>query len=307
MTHIAAPGIYPAVDIDVYHSQACCDGVSVSSTGLKMMLKPSCPAKFWSQSDMNPNRVPRKEKSVFSFGKAAHALALGEPDFHRSFIISPFDDFKTKDARAWRDEQTRQVLKADDFETVCAMADALRASPQLHGAFSNGRPEVTAIIKDAETGIYLKARPDWYPNDLTTNFIEEFKTTASADEDEFAYGAFDYGYHIQAALCLDVVAGATGEVPLGIAHIIQEKTAPYIAELRMFSNEQLMFGRLLYRRALRVLANCIETGVWPGYTTSPQYINTPYRVMKEMENFSDNNDAGTPADEHSASEYASTL
>jgi hypothetical protein len=285
MTPIKEPGIYD-IDIDVYHTQACCDGPSVSSSGLRSLLS-TCPAKFYAYSDLNPKPFKSPDRPALSLGRAAHALVLGEPEFNKKFVLSPYDDFRSKEAREWRDAQTRQVIKNEDFLIVCDMADAQRTSPQVAEALTDGKPEQSIIWQDPATGVYLKTRPDWLPNDITRRFVCEYKTALTIEPRKLGRDVFNYGYHLQAAMMLDTLQMVTGRKPLGIGHIVQEKDPPYLAELRLFTSEQLDYGRLYYRKALRLFARCLETKTWPSYTTEPQYFDTPAYVIREMENFDD--------------------
>ena len=292
MTPIDKPGVYE-IDIDLYHTQACCIGPSISSSGLRKLIH-ECPAKYWAFSDLNPAGLKDEGSNAFAFGRAAHALVLGEPEFNSKFIISPFDDFRTKEARAWRDEQTKQVVKAEEMETVKAMAAAQLASPQVARAFEMGKPELSLIWPDAETGIWMKSRPDWLPDRPSLRFLIEYKTCVSIEPHKLSLDVFKYGYEMQAAMALDAVEIVMGKKPLGLAHVVQEKEPPYLCDLRMFTPEQIAYGRLQYRKALRIFAHCIATATWPAYTTEPQFFETPYSTQKAMEYMNDaaNSDPG---------------
>lgn len=291
---VGTDGLYE-IDIDVYHSQACCVGPSVSSSGLRAILR-ECPAIFYATSDLNPNRFEDVPSTPFAFGRAAHALVLGEPEFNKKFIVSPYDDFRSKVAQAWRDQQEicgLQVLKAADFKIVEAMAAAQKSSPEVARAFSDGSPELSLIWKDDETGIWLKARPDWLPTLPDFRFTCEYKTCVSIHHVKLSYDVFKYGYEMQAAMALDGIAAVLKIRPFGIAHVVQEKTPPYLAELRCFNADQIQWGRRQYRKALRIFAHCLERNEWPGYTTIPWVFHTPFSVQKEMESFSDDGNSNT--------------
>lgn len=302
MEKIGANGIYGDLSIEDYHAQ-CCAGPSVSASGLKEIV--NCPVKFWAFSDLNPNRFPKEETRALEIGRAAHALTLGEPEFNKHFIVSPYDDFRTKEARIWRDGQTQTVIKASDFAEVELMALGLRRSPQVLRAFTNGKPEQSIIWKDEETGVWLKSRPDWLPNDPTKEFLADYKTCRTIEPYALSNHVFEYGYHIQAAMQIDAVATVMQIKPLGIAHVCQEKDAPYLAELRMFTPEQIDIGRLYYRKAVRKFAECLSAGKWPGYTESPEFFSTPYRVALKAEGIDDGYASQKPANDrkHTAGEY----
>lgn len=288
------PGVYQ-IDMETYHGD-CCAGPSVSASVLSRMLN-ECPAKVWETSCLNPHRIPEKVKPDFDVGRAVHALVLGEPEFAKYFVIAPYDDFRTKEAREWKAQETRTVIRSVGttqsigFDQILAMAEAQRRSPQVGRAFVEGKPEQSLIWLDAETGIWLKARPDWLPNNPKMRPLVDYKTCRSIEPRKMGVDAFAYGYHIQAAMQIDGARAVLGIDPMGIAHVVQEKTIPYLAELRMFDADSIEFGRREYRRALRLFAECWkfhkegypERNAWPGYTAKPEYFQIPYYILKQME------------------------
>lgn len=303
VTKITAAGRY-ALSIDAYHHDPkLCDGPSISASGLKQIA--DCPAKYWAFSPLNPKRIARKDSKALDLGRAAHALVLGEPEFACHFIISPFDSFQPKAAREWRDAQTLTILKEEDFETVRAMAAAQQASPVVMQSFEKGDAEISLIWKDKETGVWLKSRPDWLPHDPTQRFLVDYKSALTIEPRRLSSDAFKFGYHVQAAMQMDAVKIVLGvRNPLGIAHVVQEKDPPHLADMRMFQPEQLDFGRLIYRKALRTFADCLASGKWPAYTAEPQYFETPAWISRAMEGMDDDDygDGGTPK-RHSVGEY----
>lgn len=302
---ITAPSLYN-IPIDSYHHDPnLCDGPSISASGLKQIVE--CPAKYWAFSPYNPRRFEKKETKALDLGRAAHALVLGEPEFAKHFIISPHDEFRTKEAREWRDaslDMGLTVLKASDFDVVQAMAKAQRASPVVMQAFEGGKPEQSLIWRDDETGVWLKARPDWLPDNPATAFVVDYKTALTIEPRKLSIDAFKYGYHIQAAMQMDGVRQIFGVSGLGIAHVVQEKDPPWLPDLRMFSPEALDYGRLLYRSGLRTFAKCLNAGKWPAYTECPQYFETPTWIARQMEEFDNGDDGyGKQSNSYSPADY----
>lgn len=306
---IDKPGEYPALTMEEYHSDICA-GPSISASRLHTLIA-ECPAIFWETSILNPSRVEEKTTKAFDIGRASHALCLGEPQFYSYFVISPYDDFRKKEAQEWRNAQTKTVLKAAEFDTVLAMADAQRRSPQVARAFVDGRPEISLIFQDKETGIWLKSRPDWLPDDPASRPLTQYKTCRSIEPRKLSLDAFSYGYHIGAALELDAVQAVLGVKPIGICHVVQDKSVPYLAELRMFDGDGIEFGRREYRRALRLFAKCWEKHLagkpereaWPGFTDTPQYFDVPYYIRQKMENPENGNDGSYQSAERQRREY----
>lgn len=307
---ITAPGIYD-IDIELYHSQKCCDGPSISSSGLRVIDR-ECPARFWAYSDLNPKRFEKETKAVFAFGRAAHALMLGEPAFEKRFMVAPHEQFNSNPGKAWHTEwklrvelgdETRDLVRPSQLVVVKDMVAAQRSSPECARAFIEGEPEKSILWKDNETGVWVKSRPDWLPHKPAERFITEYKTAETIQPRKLSFNVFMYGYEMQAAMVLDGIEIVTGVEPLGFAHVVQEKDPPYIAELKMFTPEQLDYGRLEYRRALRKFADCLATGKWPGWTHGPSYYDTPYSITKAMENF-DDGQRGEGTGEFDHSDYA---
>ncbi len=301
---INVAGLYPDLPIDEYHSD-CCDGVSISSSGLKRIL--DCPARYWAESYYNPARVVKTTKAL-DFGKAAHALVLGEPEFAAHFIISPFDAFTTKEARSWRDEQTKTIVKAADMDAIHAMARRMRETPATARAFTEGKPEQSFIWRDRETGVWLKSRPDWVPEDLATNWSQEYKSAVSIHPRKLSAQAFQLCYDVQAAMTFDGIVAVTGSPPLGIAHVCQEKAEPYLCDLRIFTPDQIDLGRVRYRKALRIFAQCWERHLagapepvaWPAYSEAGTFFSTPAWVTMDLED----EDYGTDSSDDDEPEYA---
>jgi hypothetical protein len=282
------------IPIEDYHSD-CCVGPSISSSGLRTLLL-ECPAKFWATSPLNPNRFPEESTKALDIGRAAHCLALGEPEFAKYFIVSPYDDFRKGEARAWRDEQTRTVIRQDDFETIQIVAAVQKRSAQCMRAFEDGVAERSLIWHDDATGVWLKARPDWLPNDPAKRLIVEYKTAISIEPQRMSNDAFRYGYQMQAAMQVDAVKAVLGIEPMGVAHVCQEKDPPYLVELRLFTSEQLEDGRFMYRRALELFAACLKEKNWPGYTSEPTYFQTPYRHAMQIEELRNDSRFSKPLD-----------
>lgn len=321
-----AQGIHSHIPMEVYHGD-CCEGPSISASGLIEVA--GCPVKYWAYSPLNPNRFTEESTKALNIGRVAHALALGDPPFDDAFVVLPEDPPKrpTKAQRnakksspeslaaiAFWDSMAatgKQLVSYEDHETVKLMAHALQMSPQVSRAFEHGKPEQSLIWKDKETGVWLKSRPDWFPNDPRQGFIADYKTAETIEPYALSNAVFRYGYHVQAAMQVDGAKELTGALPLGIAHVCQEKDPPYLAELRMFSSEQIEIGRKVYRTAVRKFADCLSKGKWPGYTVDAQYFETPFRIAKQDEELNNGSFSSKAADRNSgkapsARDYAET-
>lgn len=207
-------------------------------------------------------------KDTFDFGSAAHALAL-EGDA-TAYVEIPADvlgangALSTKAAKefiAGARAQGKIPLKSADITRIEEMAEALRKHEAAAYLLSAGTPEVSAY-RQHETGVTLRARFDWLPDDRT--IIPDYKTAESASTSDFQRAAATYGYHMQAAWYTDMLRHLEGVDPKFV-FIVQEKTAPYAVNIVELDSTAIGFGRQLNEKAIRIFAECQRTNHWPGY------------------------------------------
>jgi hypothetical protein len=152
-----ALGLHTDLSNESYHA----DKTSLSSSGARKLLPPSCPAKFRYEQD-NP---PASTKT-FDYGNAAHKTVLGNGP---KLILVDHDAWTTKEAKAEVADARAQggiPLKRHEMQMVKDMAAAIRrhplASALLEPAF--GAPEQSGFWIDGPTGIRRRVRFDWLPS-----------------------------------------------------------------------------------------------------------------------------------------------
>lgn len=278
---IAHPGAYVGVDIDHYHAGPCA-GRSVTASSLKRASRSM--AHFWAYCAWNPDREPQEETDALRKGKAAHVLGLEPERFAEQFAVSPYDDYRSKEARAWKEATMatgKLCLKQAELDHLQRMADALRKHPEAAALFRNGLPEMTFAAPDEATGIWLLTRPDFTPA-AAGRGLADYKTAEDASPDAFGRAAFNYSYQLQVALALDVVAKVTGELRPTMWFVVQEKDPPFAVAVYRWEPDQIQYGRRRVRDLLDGIAHCIERGEWPGYG-EPQSLVTPNYLKREIE------------------------
>lgn len=282
MIRIEHPGVYelPAC---VYHRDPVRGG-SLSSTGARKLLPPSCPALFrhWADMGQEPNRV-------FDFGHAAHAevLGVGQP-----VRVVDADSWRTKKAQDERREAYADgavPLLACEWKTVQEMAAALRAHPVASVLFDpdTGAGEQSLFWVDEDSGVWCRAMLDWMPHPVQGQrlIIGDYKTSQSAEPNSIAKTVAAYGYDQQAAWYLNGVTalGLHGDIEPAFVFIFQEKTAPYLVTIAQPDAEALMWGERLNRKAIDIYRTCIETGRWPGYADDVISVGLPTWTVRNRE------------------------
>lgn len=253
-----APGVYDNIPNDAYHADP-----AVGSTTLKGLLDPSKYGTY----DVR-GQVPFKgNRSTLDFGTVAHSILL-EGD-ESSIDLMPFDDYRTKDAREARDasrDAGRIPLKQGEYESVMRVVDAVRAHPVASDLLTGHVAEQTLIHRDEATGLLIKVRPDA----RTPGIITDLKTAADVDPRKFSREVIPArGYHLSAALYVDVVREVLGEECEFFIIAVSKDEQPRVVVIRM-GEAYLADGRARYRRALDLHAHGIATGEWPTtYTAQP--------------------------------------
>jgi hypothetical protein len=279
----AGPVIRDDLTAEEYHA----DLTSISSTGLRDLLDPGCPAQF--HYDRHHAKPPKRE---FDFGNAVHAAVLGKGS---DIVEIDYPDYKKADARAARDiayDDGKIPLLPKEKEQVDAMAAAIRRDPLAGPLFApgNGIAERSIYWTDPATGVRCRVRPDWLIVRPEITVIVDLKTTTDANPKACSKAIAAYSYHQQGALYLDGVTAA-GLAPEGarFVFVFQSKKPPYLVTVRELGDQDQDIGRARNERALRLYADCERTGIWPDWTGPvdeiPQISMPSYDTIRQAEEY----------------------
>lgn len=269
---INIPGILPDLPAEQYHTHPA------MSAGDAIMLLQTCEAVY-----RHRKLHPTPSTPALNFGNAAHCWVLENGAFEARYHVLPegFNAAHTKkwaEAIAERDaavEAGKMLVKADDLETIKAMAAAVKAHPLAKHAFVAGRPEVSLFWHDEEIGIDCRARLDWLPNNPAAGIFPDLKSTKDAKPEELVKDMWNHSYYLRAAWYEDGLA-ANGFKGARYLPIFVDKSPPHEVVPVWPSEAALTWGRILMKRARAVVAHCTRTGVWPGYTDDAITLGIPY-------------------------------
>lgn len=269
---ITEPGVYD-IDEDIYHRDPVPAG-SLSSTGARKILPPSCPALFKHEQDNPPG-----PKRTFDMGHAAHLKVLGRG---APIVIVEFEDWKTKEAQRQRKAayaEGKTPLLRHEHDQVEAMAAALRTHPFAAKLFdpSRGTPEQSLFWVDEETGMWCRARLDHQPHPRGGRLIcPDYKSAVSVEPGHLRKAVYNFGYHIQSAFYLNgIKALGLGDDNATFVFVAQMKEPPYLVTVFDLDDDYLERGRRQVRKALRIYAECKTTGRWPGFADDVIQISAP--------------------------------
>lgn len=284
---IDKPGQYD-IPMSIYHTQ-CCVGPSVSSSGLRKILLES-PADFWNTSDLNDYREEPESEDHFVFGRAAHALILGDEDFNAGFAIIPKDaprkptaaqisarnegriSDKAAESFAFWDafhiqNETKDFLKEEDLETIHGMAEAITKHP-LAPTILHGQPEQSLIWQDRKTGIWLKSRLDVL---VSTGDFADLKSTHQKSETLIWKQIRDHGLDMQMGLgtmgvenVLDIPFNADVYEGKSCIFVFVYKKRPFHVMPVELPFDDVYRARIKCRAAINTMHQCITDNYWPG-------------------------------------------
>lgn len=233
----------------------------ISSTDLKKIAKSPAHYRYWKDN-------PQQDTPALLFGRAAHKYMLEKDDFFTEFAVAPNVDKRTKVGKEeWAlfeaDNQGKDIISADDFQKIKEMYDALYSTPFV-SLLLNGKKELSYFLKDEETGLVMKCRPDCQTQVGDTHILIDYKTTDNADSDEFMKQAIKLMYDLQMAYYKDITDKIKG-VEHSVMFIAQEKTPPYCVNVLEANEYFIKSGRDMYRTMLDRYVECERTGNWYGY------------------------------------------
>jgi hypothetical protein len=275
---VGGPGVYD-IPADVYHADPV-PGGSLSSTGTRKLLRPSCPAKFrhW----LDEGQDPKKE---FDLGHAAHREVLG---VGARVVLVERPRWDTNEVKAEVAEIRSRgdvPLKRAEYDQVKAMAKTLREHPIAGPLFEPGRgvAEQTLVWQCQRTGVWCRAMLDWLiVAEGRRTLIVDYKSCVSAAPDDLPRVIHQRGYHVQDAHYRDGVE-AVDLAPDGAAFVFvyQEKTPPYVVTVTQLPAMDQTIGADLCHQARDLYRQCMESGRWPGYSDDIEIISLPPYVQRQ--------------------------
>lgn len=226
---------------------------------------------------------PQEHKDAFDLGTAVHAAVLGTG---AETTVLDFDSYRTKAAQQARDEAYtagQTPILAKDYAPIAEMREAVLGHPVARALFEqDGYAEASSFATDPETGIRTRARFDYLPATKGSPTAVDLKTTGkSASPDSFRQTVAAFGYHIQQAHYLDTYEWVTGD-RLDFAFVVVETAAPHLVAVHTLDDHFRDIGRDEAARARTLLAECRQSGNWPGYADEITTIEPPMWLVYQQ-------------------------
>lgn len=256
-------GFNPDISNEDYHG----DRTYISSSGLKLVLKD--PRQFYKTYVLNEESASLNQ-SAMDLGSYIHALILEPHLVEKEFAV--FDGAMRR-GKAWEEFEKSvkegqiiitksQDVQAQDlvrnfYDTELELGDDV---VKVSSFFEGGNAEET--LCGELDGLRVKVRFDYRKEGDGFASINDIKTTSKRilgkRDAEDVCAAF--GYHISAALYVDLVEKETGKKHDFYFCFLSKKDGQ--TTLFKASEQMLERGRQDYKQAIQLIKKGRETGIW---------------------------------------------
>lgn len=179
---------------------------------------------------------------------------------------------------------TREIVTADEWAITQMQLDALARDPDIAGALSSGRGEVSVFWIDEDTGVYCKARPDWVcPLEHDEADLLDLKATADESPNGFGRASARLKYHLQAAHYKAGYEAATGVKVRQFLFAAVTSAPPVLAVPYIFTDEISSQANDERRELLERFAWCKREDQWPTYGSGLQLLDFPAYAKRSGE------------------------
>lgn len=268
------------------HEQYHADKTAIGSSSLALLL--SSPKAFYEGHFLGKQKPPTRDMEL---GTIIHKALLEGPEFEAQYVVMPV--FEGRDLKgnlttnanckevkekrqAWLEANAGRIIVTEsDLEMIRGMVASVKAHPQGEHVFAHGSTERSGYYRDPKTGIKCKIRPDFHGHDFF--LVTDFKSVRSSEQKLFGAQAFREG---RLDLRLWMYAYGIGQIenmapPENLFFMVCEKTWPYESAVYFMTEEQRNQAQFDYNRAMKILADCIESDQWPQRQKKMEPLWTP--------------------------------
>jgi hypothetical protein len=245
---------------------------AMNQSSLKHMEK--SPMHFYEYVQA-PRKRPTDAKIL---GSLVDHILLGSEFPH---ISSPYPDYRTKEAREWRDKQRDdgvEVISAETQAKAVSMADSVRRLK----CFKDWQPwRLNLCLQGVHepTGIRMKGLLDIAPDNVL--IVPDLKTTADASLWAFGASIATFGYDIQSAWYTELWRQNYQE-DRDYINICVESEPPFATSVQMMPRDAVARAWRQCERWLETYAKCLESCKWPGYSEEVQFAQVPPWRLKDV-------------------------
>lgn len=249
-------GVFKVLDDD-YHKFKAVSSTAIKAASVSM-------AHFNAKYDPNTTELKKEKPVHFVFGSAFHAYMLDMPEFNRSFAIRPNLDLRTKEGRAWKEENKyKHILSTDDMYLISEMAKKVHKSKWWRH-FTKGpyMTEIAMFWKCGYSGLQCKSKVDLLNKDVG---ILDLKTTTKPVTGRDLYYAYkNFKYALQEAHYINGLRACLPDCATTFALGFVEKAEPFETRGSILKNTTRENIEREYEGLMIDIAYAIQNEDFPG-------------------------------------------
>lgn len=249
-------GIFESLPYDAYR---CIPAVNYSS--LKHLKRSPLAYRYFMDH-------PKPATPAMQLGSLTHRMIL-EPDTVGDFAVwGELEGQNMRRGKVWDQFSAecalsgKEIITTDEQTSMISMMTAVRRSALAMRYLDGGRAEVSHVWRDQSFDRACKGRFDKVIEIAGRAHIVDLKTTRDCRPLRFGNEAYRMGYHIQLAMYQQGYRVLTGETPV-MVEIVVENKPPYELVVYSINDDLLWKGYEDYQYLMKTLRESEKTNKWP--------------------------------------------
>lgn len=271
---VTKPGVYDMPESQ-YHADPC-PAPSLSHSVAKLLLDRSPLHAKFAQPRLTVQPGEKTVTPAMLRGTVFHALMLGKG---AEIAVCQFPNWLSKEAKVAKADAIatgKTPILAEDYDNVRAAVTAateqLRAHSDLEGFFAPCTSEAVIVWQDS--GAWCRSMIDRRPDDVRFPLYDLKFTGVSANPEEFER-RYVREYATQDAFYRRGEKALTGVTRPATRFIVVEAEPPYAVSVIASAPSLEHFAAQEIERAVDKWAQCIRSGIWPGYPAITAHVECP--------------------------------
>jgi PDDEXK-like domain of unknown function (DUF3799) len=270
-------GIRQGIDFSEYRSDDINQRDTIDTVKGKAISK-SLICDFIADPSAWKNSPAKVQTEAMKGGSLLDCLLTTPHEFDERYAVSIYDEFRTKESKAWRDEMEasgKTVIKIDQLDAANDQLKAIRSKPEAAKLLEGAQFQV-AFRHDTAYPFSSKGLIDILPDDNETIVdLKRCEPGALESKRSLARYIFDWGYHIQAGAYCEGMAIASGIERTQFKFIFITSKPPFRVAVVSLPFPAISYGADLYRNGAKRFAECLTSNKWPSIWDGEVEIDLP--------------------------------